>query len=122
MLLGAADVDGTIRCLLYTSICNGDTPVAIAGIMGGLDSEIVDDTTSLVLESANFDCVSVRKSSARLSHRTDASMRYEKSLDPEMTVPAVGRFLKLLRDWDSGVEVTSRLCDEYPAPFEKVSL
>ena len=69
-------------------ICNGDTPVAIAGIMGGLDSEIVEDTTSLVLESANFDCVSVRKSSARLSHRTDASMRYEKSLDPEMTVPA----------------------------------
>lgn len=103
-------------------ICNGDTPVAIAGIMGGLDSEIVDDTTSLVLESANFDCVSVRKSSARLSHRTDASMRYEKSLDPEMTVPAVGRFLKLLRDWDSGVEVTSRLTDEYPAPFDKVSL
>ncbi|MGM9634840.1 MAG: phenylalanine--tRNA ligase subunit beta [Candidatus Avispirillum sp.] len=103
-------------------ICNGDTPVAIAGIMGGLDSEIVEDTTSLVLESANFDCVSVRKSSARLSHRTDASMRYEKSLDPEMTVPAAGRFLKLLRDWDSGVRVTSRLTDEYPAPFDKVSL
>ena len=103
-------------------ICNGDTPVAIAGIMGGLDSEIVEDTTSLVLESANFDCVSVRKSSARLSHRTDASMRYEKSLDPEMTVPAAGRFLKLLRDWDPGVRVTSRLTDEYPAPFDKVSL
>ena len=103
-------------------ICNGDIPVAIAGIMGGLDSEIVEDTTSLVLESANFDCVSVRKSSARLSHRTDASMRYEKSLDPEMTVPAAGRFLKLLRDWDPGVRVTSRLTDEYPAPFDKVSL
>ena len=103
-------------------ICNGDTPVAIAGIMGGLDSEIVEDTTSLVLESANFDCVSVRKSSARLSHRTDASMRYEKSLDPEMTVTAAGRFLKLLRDWDPGVRVTSRLTDEYPAPFDKVSL
>lgn len=103
-------------------ICNGDIPVAIAGIMGGLDSEIVDDTTSLVLESANFDCVSVRKSSARLSHRTDASQRYEKSLDPEMTVPAAGRFLKLLRDWDPGVTVTSRLTDEYPAPFDRISL
>lgn len=77
-------------------ICNDDTPVAIAGIMGGLDSEIVDDTTKLTLESATFDCVSIRKSTVRLSHRTDASMRYEKSLDPEMTVPAIARFVKLL--------------------------
>ena len=58
-------------------ICNGDVPVAIAGIMGGLDSEIVADTTSMTLESACFDPVSVRKSSARLAHRTDASQRYE---------------------------------------------
>ncbi|MGN1349047.1 MAG: YtpR family tRNA-binding protein, partial [Acutalibacteraceae bacterium] len=77
-------------------ICNGETPVAIAGIMGGYDSEIVDDTTTLTLESATFDAVSVRKTTVRLSHRTDASMRYEKCLDPEMTVPAIARFLKLL--------------------------
>lgn len=103
-------------------ICNGDTPVAIAGIMGGLDSEIVDDTTSLTLESANFDAVSIRKSSSRLSHRTDASMRYEKSLDPEMTTVAAARFVKLLSDYDNGVKVTSSLTDEYVQKFDKVTL
>ena len=103
-------------------ICSGDTPVAIAGIMGGLDSEIVDDTTTLTLESANFDAASVRKSTVRLSHRTDASMRYEKSLDPEMTVPAIGRFLYLLKKYDSGVKVVSRLTDEYAVKFPPVTL
>ncbi|MDD6464048.1 MAG: phenylalanine--tRNA ligase subunit beta [Clostridiaceae bacterium] len=103
-------------------ICNDNTPVAIAGIMGGLDSEIVEDTTSLTLESATFDAVSIRKSSARLSHRTDASMRYEKSLDPEMTVTAVARFVKLLSDFDGGVKVTSSLTDEYAKKFDKVTL
>lgn len=103
-------------------ICNDNTPVAIAGIMGGLDSEIVDDTDSLTLESATFDAASIRKSTVRLSHRTDASMRYEKSLDPEMTVPAIGRFLKLMHDADSGAEVISSLTDEYAAPFDKVEL
>lgn len=103
-------------------ICNDNIPVAIAGIMGGLDSEIVEDTSSLTLESATFDAVSVRKSSARLSHRTDASMRYEKSLDPEMTVTAVARFVKLLSDFDGGVKVTSSLTDEYAHKFDEVQL
>ncbi len=103
-------------------ICNENTPVAIAGIMGGLDSEIVDDTTTLTLESATFDAASVRKSTVRLSHRTDASMRYEKSLDPEMTVPAIGRFLYLLKQYDSGVQVVSRLTDEYAVKFPPVTL
>ena len=49
-------------------------------------------------------------------------MRYEKSLDPEMTVPAIGRFLKLMHDADSGAEVISSLTDEYAAPFDKVEL
>lgn len=103
-------------------ICNDNTPVAIAGIMGGLDSEIVDDTTTLTLESANFDAASVRKSTVRLSHRTDASMRYEKSLDPEMTVPAIGRFLYLLKKYDSDIQVVSRLTDEYAVQFPPVTL
>ena len=99
-------------------ICDDNTPVAIAGIMGGLDSEIVEDTTSLTLESACFDPVSIRKSSARLSHRTDASQRYEKTLDPEMTVTAIGRFVKLLTDIDSGAKVISRLTDDYRRSYE----
>lgn len=103
-------------------ICNGDTPVAIAGIMGGLDSEIVDDTTTLTLESATFDAVSVRKSTVRLSHRTDASIRYEKCLDPEMTTVAIGRFVKLLKTYDSGVKVVSSLTDEYAFSYDTVTL
>lgn len=103
-------------------ICNGDTPVAIAGIMGGLDSEIVEDTTTLTLESATFNAVSVRKSTVRLAHRTDASMRYEKCLDPEMTVPAIARFVKLMTDVDAGVKVVSSLTDEYAFKYDKVNL
>ena len=103
-------------------ICNGDTPVAIAGIMGGLDSEIVEDTTTLTLESATFNAVSIRKSTVRLAHRTDASMRYEKCLDPEMTVPAIARFVKLLTDIDSGVKVVSSLTDETAFKYDDVSL
>ena len=103
-------------------ICNGDKPVAIAGIMGGLDSEIVDDTTTLTLESATFDAASIRKSTVRLSHRTDASMRYEKSLDPEMTVPAIARFVKLLADIDSEMKVVSSLSDVYKKKYDTVTL
>lgn len=103
-------------------ICNDDTPVAIAGIMGGLDSEIVDDTTTLTLESATFDSVSIRKSTVRLAHRTDASMRYEKCLDPEMTVTAIARFVKLLQDCDSEIKVVSSLTDEYAFRYDTVTL
>ena len=103
-------------------ICNDDTPVAIAGIMGGLDSEIVDDTTTLTLESATFDAASIRKSTVRLAHRTDASMRYEKSLDTELTVPAIARFLNLLKKYDSGATVVSALTDEYAYHFDTVEL
>lgn len=103
-------------------IYNGDEPVAIAGIMGGLDSEIVEDTGSVVLESANFDGVSVRKSSSRLGHRTDASARYEKMLDPELTMDAVGRFVELVRSADPNARVASRLTDEYVRKYPEVSI
>ncbi len=103
-------------------ICNDNTPVAIAGIMGGLDSEIVDDTTTLTLESATFDAASIRKSTVRLSHRTDASMRYEKSLDPEMTTTAIARFVNLLQKYDGESTVVSALTDDYAYHYEKVEL
>ncbi len=103
-------------------ICNGDDPVAIAGIMGGLDSEIVEDTHTLTLESATFDAASIRKSTVRLSHRTDASMRYEKSLDPELTTAAIARFVYLLQQYDSGVEVVSALTDDYAYRYPEVIL
>ncbi|MDR0405083.1 MAG: phenylalanine--tRNA ligase subunit beta [Oscillospiraceae bacterium] len=92
-------------------ICSEDKPVAIAGIMGGLDSGIRHDTSSVVLESATFDAVTIRKASSFLSCRTDASARFEKSLDTNMTTKAIGRFLKLVRDLDPGASITSALSD-----------
>ncbi|MBQ9109828.1 MAG: phenylalanine--tRNA ligase subunit beta [Oscillospiraceae bacterium] len=103
-------------------ICNDDTPVAIAGIMGGLDSEIVEDTTTLTLESATFDAVSIRKSTVRLAHRTDASQRYEKCLDPEMTVTAIARFVELMLAADPEARVVSSLTDEYAYKYPEVKL
>lgn len=103
-------------------IYNNDEPVAIAGIMGGLDSEIVDNTQSVVLESANFDGVCVRKSSSRLGLRTDASARYEKMLDPELTILAVKRFVKLVKAIDAGAVIDSQLTDEYVKHYPAISL
>ena len=103
-------------------ICDDNTPVAIAGIMGGLDSEIVEDTNTLTLESATFDAASIRKSTVRLSHRTDASMRYEKSLDPELTTAAIARFVYLIKQFDEGVKIVSSLTDEYAYHYPAVEL
>lgn len=103
-------------------ICSHGAPVAVAGVMGGLNSEIENDTTSLLLESANFDGVSVRKSESKLGMRTDASMRYEKFLDPEMTVTASARFLFLLFAIDPGARVISALTDCYVHRFPTITL
>ena len=103
-------------------IYNRETPVAIAGIMGGLESEIIEDTGSVVLESACFDGISVRKSSQRLAHRTDASARYEKMLDPELCSDAVGRFVELVTSIDPGAKVASNLNDQYIKKYPEISL
>jgi phenylalanyl-tRNA synthetase beta chain len=103
-------------------ICDEKEPVAIAGIMGGELSEITEATDRVLLESANFDGVSVRKSATRLGLRTEASSRYEKILDPELTVPAIERFLKLLEDMDPDVKVTSSLTDCYVKKYETISI
>ncbi|MBQ9736611.1 MAG: phenylalanine--tRNA ligase subunit beta [Clostridia bacterium] len=94
-------------------ITSNDEPVAIAGIKGGLASGIADDTTSLLLESATFDGVSVRRSGVALGLRTDASMRYEKMLDPELAPVASARFLYLLTKIDAGATVISAATDKY---------
>ena len=108
-------LDGVERNIAENTlmICDGDTPVAIAGVMGGLNSEIDDNSTSVVLESANFDAASVRKSATAVGLRTEASARYEKSLDPNMTDVAIKRFVKLLKDNDNGIKIASKLTDVY---------
>jgi phenylalanyl-tRNA synthetase beta chain len=78
-------------------ICSGDTPVALAGIMGGEGSKVGHDTSRLLLEVAHFDPVVVRRTSARLALRTDSSARFEKSLDPCLPVDAAAHFARLLQ-------------------------
>ena len=103
-------------------ITSNNQPVAIAGVMGGDASKISDDTDSLLLESATFDGVSVRKTTTRLGLRTDASMRYEKMLDPELCKVATERLLLLLSECDSGVKVISSFSDCYVKHYPTIVL
>lgn len=103
-------------------ITSDNKPVAIAGVMGGEDSKIEDDTTSLLLESATFNGVSVRKTTTRLALRTDASMRYEKMLDPELCCTATSRFVKLLLENDADARVISAYTDAYVYKYPTITL
>ena len=103
-------------------ITSADEPVAIAGVMGGDASKIDDDTTSRLLESATFDGVSVRKTTTRLGLRTDASMRYEKMLDPELCRVATERLLKLLFESDPDARVISAFTDAYVNRYPEIRL
>ena len=119
-----ATLDGVERNIddKMLMITSGDQPVAVAGVMGGDASKIDDDTTSLLLESATFDGVSVRKTTTRLGLRTDASMRYEKMLDPELCKLATERLLKLLFDCDKGATVISAFSDSYVKHYPTIVL
>ena len=101
-------------------ICDDErVPVAIAGIKGGLKSGISENTTKLLLESACFDCVAVRKTSRKIGLITDASLRYEKSLDPEMCSTAVARLVYLLKQAEPNLKVSSSLTDCYNFHYPK---
>lgn len=84
---------------------------AVAGIMGGANSEITEETTSLLLEAATFEGVCIRKTSSSLGLRTDASIRYEKFLDTSITTLAIGRFVKLLKEHQQNASIASALYD-----------
>ena len=91
-------LDGTVRNLKAGMLVIADDTKAIglAGIMGGENSEIMDDTTMVVFESANFNGTSIRQTALTLGMRTEASGKFEKNLDPMMTVPAVQRACELV--------------------------
>ena len=93
-------------------------PIAIAGVMGGLNSAIGSGTTKLIFESACFHPGSVRKTASALKLRTDASMRFEKSQDPENTVRGLARAVDLLREVSPGIRLVGGLADQYrPLPL-----
>ena len=92
------------------AICDNDKPVAVAGVMGGANSEIMDDTKTVVFESANFHGATVRITAKALGMRTEASGRFEKGLDPRMTLDAVNRACELVEQLGAG-EVIDGIID-----------
>lgn len=100
-------------------IADAGGAVALAGVIGGKRSSISDQTTRIVLESATFQAASVRKTSAAIKLRTDASMRFEKSQDPANTVRGLARAVELLRELSPGARLVGGLAEQRkiaPAP------
>ena len=110
-------------------ISDGKRAVAIAGVMGGFNSEVKDDTTTVVFESATFDGASVRLTAQRVGLRTEASSRYEKGLDFNNTVPAINRACELVEQLGCGenvggmIDIMGNVHDMETLPFrpEKIN-
>lgn len=110
-------LDGVERTLNEEDlmICDEKEPLCIAGVFGGMDSGVSETTTNIFLESAYFNAVSVRKTAKRHGLNTDASFRFERGTDPEMTVLALQRAVYLIQEV-AGFEDVSALADFYPTP------
>ncbi len=105
-------LDGTVRNLTpgMLVIADGEKPIGLAGVMGGENSEIVDDTVDVVFESANFNGTSIRQTALALGMRTESSGKFEKNIDPMLTVPAVNRACELVELLGAG-EVMDGMID-----------
>ena len=119
-------LDGNVRNLTegMLVIADDNKAIGLAGIMGGENSEIKDDTTMVVFESANFNGTSIRKTALALGMRTDASGKFEKSLDPMMTIPAVERACELVELLECGdvlngtIDIINYVPEEKTLPLE----
>ncbi|HTL82239.1 MAG TPA: phenylalanine--tRNA ligase subunit beta, partial [Bacteroidia bacterium] len=112
-------LDGVERKLSANDlmICDGEKPMCIAGVFGGLHSGVTEKTKNIFLESACFDSVHVRKTGKFHSLKTDSSFRFERGTDPEMTVAALQRAVLLLHEV-SGAKVSFAPIDIYPVKVE----
>jgi phenylalanyl-tRNA synthetase beta chain len=97
-------------------ICNTEVPMCIAGVFGGADSGVKPTTTSIFLESAYFNPVSVRKTAKRHGLKTDASFRFERGTDPDMVIFALKRAALLIKEIAGG-SISSNIIDLYPNPI-----
>lgn len=102
-------------------ICNIDDPMCIAGVFGGEESGVTSATTAIFLESAYFNPTSIRKSSKRHNLKTDASFRFERGTDPNMTVFALKRAAILIKEIAGG-KISSELIDIYPTKIENFKI
>ncbi|MBQ8546470.1 MAG: phenylalanine--tRNA ligase subunit beta [Clostridia bacterium] len=108
------DIDHTLKSGMLV-ISDEKKAVALAGVMGGANSEITDDTRTVVFESANFDGPSVRVTSRALGMRTESSARFEKGIDEETVIPAIERACELVELLGAG-DVVDGMIDVYPNP------
>lgn len=102
-------------------ICDGNKPVAVAGVMGGLNSEIENATTRVLIESACFNPISIRKTAKRLGLSTDASYRFERGVDPHVTVRALNRAAKLMVEIAGGTLIGGHI-DAHPRPAKSITI
>ncbi|WP_392486663.1 phenylalanine--tRNA ligase subunit beta [Haloimpatiens sp. FM7315] len=116
-------LDGEERDLDDTMLCIKDAAktVALAGIMGGLNSEVKEDTKEIIFECANFDGVNIRNSSKKLALRTEASSKFEKDLDPNLVEMAMDRACHLIEELGAG-EIMEGTIDIYKCKVEGHSL
>lgn len=103
-------------------IADIEGPIALAGVMGGGNSEIDDTTTEIVLEAACFNPVNIRKTAHRFGVRTEASMRFEKSISPELTTDALLRCYELIKEAIPTAEAVSLIADDYPGKMDTVTI
>ena len=119
-------LDGEERALTTADvlICAGDEPIALAGVMGGEPSKVGDTTASLLLEVASFDAVTIRRTSTRVGLRSDASARFEKTLDPTLPLVAAGHFAQLLASIESQTTFPSPITDvgDWSDPASEIEL
>jgi phenylalanyl-tRNA synthetase beta chain len=110
-------LDGAEHVLDETMLVIADSQkaIAVAGVMGGENSKVTENATAVLFESANFNGTNVRLTSKKLNARTDASSRYEKGLDPNLSIVAVNRAVKLVEELGCG-ETLSGMNDCYPSP------
>ena len=116
-------LDGVSRILddQTLMICDGVKPVAIAGVMGGLNSEIKEDTRNVLLESAYFNPVNNRRTSKKLSLETEAAYRFGRGIDYEGCLAAANRALQLMQELAGG-KVVEGVVDVYPRPIQAKSI
>ncbi|MBA4242114.1 MAG: phenylalanine--tRNA ligase subunit beta [Sphingobacteriaceae bacterium] len=112
-------LDGTERTLLANDlmICNSHEPMCMAGVFGGIDSGVSNDTTAIFLEAAYFNPAYVRKTSKQHGLKTDSSFRFERGTDPEMTITALKRAAALIFECAGGI-LSMDIVDIYPEKLE----
>ncbi|MFN3691138.1 MAG: phenylalanine--tRNA ligase subunit beta, partial [Fimbriimonadales bacterium] len=98
-------------------ICDAARPVAVAGVMGGAETEVTDNTRHILMESAHFHPMSIRATARQLGLRTESSYRFERFVDPNLVIVAQHRVCALLEQW-TGVAAVPGIIDCYPRPFE----